>query len=242
MSDAAASAVRLERASATEEGRPLFRDVSFEVSPGVVLALTGQRAAARAILQCLDGRRRVSAGRVAVLGLDPASRWRLRGVRRRLGAKEPLEPPAGTAPKLLLLEEPPIPAPEFRTWLRKGAAEGMTACVATGNADVVAALADRAALFSRGRLIAEGPIPAVVARFRRIRFVNRITETRGAFGTELDEFEAVRVRVRGWGIEAVVSNFDERALERLRLTDGVSEVEAGTMNLGEILEACAEGD
>ena len=43
------------------------------------------------------------------------------------------------------------------------------------------------------------------ARFRRIRYANRMTETRTDFGNELDAFDAARVQVRGWGIDAVVS-------------------------------------
>ena len=46
-------------------------------------------------------------------------------------------------------------------------------------------------------------------RFRRIRYGNQLTETRTAYGTELDGFDALRVKVRGWGIDAVVSNFDD---------------------------------
>jgi hypothetical protein len=45
------------------------------------------------------------------------------------------------------------------------------------------------------------------------------------------------VKVRGWGVEAVVSNFDEAELERLRETEGVSEVRSTPMTLDEIFRA-----
>ncbi len=79
-------------------------------------------------------------------------------------------------------------------------------------------------------------------RFRRIRYANRLTETRTAFGTELDAFEAVRVQVRGWGIDAIVSNFDEAAFARFRAIDGVDEASAEALPLEEIFVALAGED
>jgi ABC-type multidrug transport system ATPase subunit len=125
--------------------------------------------------------------------------------------------------------------------MRERTATGMAVLVASEHPTRISALVDQAALFSRGRLVAEGALARIVERFRRLRFVNRLTETRTAFGTELDEFDAVRVRVRGWGIEAVIANFDELAFERLRGRDGVFDAEAEPMTLAEIAEACAEG-
>jgi hypothetical protein len=64
-----------------------------------------------------------------------------------------------------------------------------------------------------------------------------MTETRTAYGTELDAFEAVRVKVRGWGVDAVVSNFDEASFEHFRAIDGISDAEASAMSLEEIFLA-----
>jgi ABC-type multidrug transport system ATPase subunit len=114
----------------------------------------------------------------------------------------------------------------------------MTIFLTTSNHEVAETLADRAGLLARGRLVADGPLSQLVARFRRIRFVTRQTETRTTFGTELDEFDAVRVRVRGWGADAVVSNYDDSAFDRLRGIDGVSEASASPMTLADILESC----
>jgi len=49
----------------------------------------------------------------------------------------------------------------------------------------------------------------------------------------------VRVRVRGWGVDAVVSNFDEMAFERFRATDGVRDARADPMSLEEIFTEIA---
>jgi len=49
----------------------------------------------------------------------------------------------------------------------------------------------------------------------------------------------VRVKVRGWGIEAVVSNFENAAFERFRGKDGVVDAEASALSLEEIFLAVA---
>ena len=47
------------------------------------------------------------------------------------------------------------------------------------------------------------------------------------------------MKVRGWGIEAVVSNWDEGAFERFRRMDGVEGAESSAMSLEEIFLAVA---
>ncbi|KQM82948.1 ABC transporter ATP-binding protein [Agromyces sp. Leaf222] len=60
----------------------VLRDVSFEVGRGEVLALLGPNGAGKtSTIEILEGLRRRSAGRVEVLGIDPAQadeRWRAR--------------------------------------------------------------------------------------------------------------------------------------------------------------------
>jgi hypothetical protein len=77
------------------------------------------------------------------------------------------------------------------------------------------------------------------ARFRRIRYGNDRTAERAEYGTELDAFEAVRVKVRGWGVDAVVSNFAESSFEQFRTTDGIVDAEVAPMSLEEIFLAVA---
>ena len=45
------------------------------------------------------------------------------------------------------------------------------------------------------------------------------------------------MKVRGSRVDAVVSNFDEARIERLRATEGVSEVRVAPMTLDEIFRA-----
>ena len=47
------------------------------------------------------------------------------------------------------------------------------------------------------------------------------------------------MKVRGWGIDAVVSNFDEAAFERFRQIDGVDDASAEALPLEEIFLAIA---
>ena len=94
----------------------------------------------------------------------------------------------------------------------------------------LAAGADRVGFLSKGRLVLDEDVRTLIARFRRIHYVNEVTETRTEYGTELDRFDAVRVKVRGWGVDAVVSNFDEAEFERLRKTEGVGGARALPMN------------
>lgn len=152
-----------------------------------------------------------------VLGLDP--RRERREIARRIRSGE-----------LVVSEERFEPA--------VGAPANATATVVASLSDPArAAGADRVGFLSEGRLVLDDDLPALTARFRRISYVNEITETRTAYGTELDRFDAVRVRVRGWGVEAIVSNFDEAELERLRATEGVTEVRADPMTIEEIFTA-----
>jgi ABC-type multidrug transport system ATPase subunit len=170
-------------------------------------------AGKRAVLRCLRGDLRPKEGRVVVFGLDP--RRERREIARRMRSGE-----------LVVSEERFEP--------------GAGATVVASVSDAARADgADRVGFLSEGRLVLDDDLPALTARFRRISYVNEITETRTEYGTELDDFDAVRVRVRGWGVEAVVSNFDEARLERLRATEGVSEVKAMPMTIEEIFAAVA---
>ena len=98
---------------------------------------------------------------------------------------------------------------------------------------------DENGILKDGRLVLDESLESLKARFRRIRYANRQTETRTTFGTELDAFDAVRVQVRGWGIDAIVSNFDDAAFERFRAIDGVENATAEALPLEEVFLAVA---
>jgi ABC-type multidrug transport system ATPase subunit len=188
--------------------------VSFVVAAGTTHALVGREGSGkRAIVRCVLGELRPEGGRIAVLGVDP------RRERRRLKRRVRFDEAEGTirldtepATTLLVTDDP-----------RR------------------AATADRVGFLKEGRLLLEEAVPVLLSRFRRIRYVNEMTETRTDYGNELDLFDAVRVKVRGWGVDAVVSNFDEAAFDRFRATDGVSDARADPLSLDEIFAAVSGG-
>jgi ABC-2 type transport system ATP-binding protein len=151
----------------------------------------------------------------------------------------------GHAPELLVLDDPTL---GLDVVARRALCEeivgeladrGTTVFLTTHDLAAFEGIATRVGILKEGALALDEDLEALRARFRRIRYTNRLTETRTAFGTELDEFHAVRVQVRGWGIEAIVSNFDEAAFERLRAVDGVDDAAADAMPLEEIFLAVA---
>jgi ABC-2 type transport system ATP-binding protein len=151
----------------------------------------------------------------------------------------------GHSPELLVLDDPTLGLDVVarRAFCEEIVGEladrGTTVFLTTHDLAAFEGIATRVGILKEGRLAVDEDLEALRARFRRIRYTNRLTETRTEFGTELDEFHAMRVQVRGWGIDAIVSNFDEGALERLRAVDGVENVEASAMPLEEIFLAVA---
>ncbi len=149
------------------------------------------------------------------------------------------------SPELLVLDDPTLGLDVvarrafWDEFLGDLADRGTTALVTTHDLAAIEGIATRAGVLKAGRLILDEDVDALKARFRRIRYANRMTETRTDFGNELDAFDAVRVRVRGWGIDAVVSNWDEGAFERFRRMDGVEGAESAALSLEEIFVAVA---
>jgi ABC-type multidrug transport system ATPase subunit len=193
-------------------------------------------------MRCLAGTLRAGTGRVKILGYDARSRWRLRSRRLFLPAGHDLTSALGNrkAPELLLIEAPePAGTSALAAQLRALASRGTATLFTTRQAALAEAAADRIGILVRGRLVADETGLELRARFRRIRYANCLTETRTEFGNELDAFEAIRVQVRGWGITAVVSNFEEPAFERFRGMDGIENAVAERMSLEEIFAAVA---
>ena len=151
----------------------------------------------------------------------------------------------GHAPETLILDDPTLGldvvarSALYDEIVGELADRGTTVFVTTHDLAGFEGIVTRVGILKDGKLILDEEMEVLKARFRRIRYGNHLTETRTAFGTELDAFEAVRVRVRGWGIEAVVANFDDAAFERFRAIDGVDDASAEAMPLEEIFLAVA---
>jgi ABC-2 type transport system ATP-binding protein len=136
-------------------------------APGLAPALTGRQN-----LTLLAGLDRAGPDRVerelARVGLaeradDPVSTYSL-GMRQRLGIGAALL----RDPELVVLDEPtngldPAGIAEMRTLVRSLAAEGRTVLLSSHLLDEVEKTCDRIAIIDRGRCIANGPMPEVVA-------------------------------------------------------------------------------
>ncbi|HEX9302958.1 MAG TPA: ATP-binding cassette domain-containing protein [Thermoanaerobaculia bacterium] len=201
-----------DRVTAGVRGIAACREISLAVGRGTSCVLVGRPGSGKqAIVRCLRGDLRPQEGRVRVFGLDP--RRERRAVAMRIASGE-----------LVLQDERLERKPDATVF-------------ATASDPALASAADHVGFLAGGRLVLDGDVREIVRRFRRIRYVNEITEARTEYGNELDLFDAVRVRVRGWGVDAVVSNFDEAAFERFRATEGVTNAQALPMTLTEIFEA-----
>jgi ABC-2 type transport system ATP-binding protein len=143
---------------------------------------------------------------------------------------------------LLLLDEPafgdtPARSERLRELANDLDARGAAALLATGDPAGVEEFATHVGILKEGRLVADAPLETLRSRFRRLRYANEISPDRTEYGNELDEFDAVRVRVRGWGVEAIVSNFAEDSFARLRKIPGLDGAQAETLSLDEIFLA-----
>jgi ABC-2 type transport system ATP-binding protein len=148
-------------------------------------------------------------------------------------------------PDLLVLDDPTLGLDAvarkavFEELVEELAERGTTVFLTTHDLHGVERMADRVGILKDGKLVLDESLETIKSRFRKIRYANEATETRAEYGRELEGFFALKVKVRGWGVEAVVSNYDDVAFERLRQTDGVVEVESDAMSLEEIFLAVA---
>ncbi|MFN2385504.1 MAG: hypothetical protein ABR576_04355 [Thermoanaerobaculia bacterium] len=228
--------------------------MSLSVPAGTVYALLGKPVECRtALIRCLWGQTRPVEGRALVFGQEPrGARRRIARVggktRRRWGfprtvplPEEALAAAVARGADLLLLDDPAFadrgPAPQV---LAEAVRQGRTVFFAASDPARVELLAHRVGILAGGRLVLDEELMRLKHAFRRIRYSNEMTETRSEYGSELDAFDAVRVRARGWGIEATVSDFEEEKFARFRAMDGVREARAEALSLAEIFEAVSE--
>src|SRR5712692_4914579 len=153
----------------------------------------------------------------------------------------------GHQPEILVLDDPTLGLDVvarrafYEELVGELADRGTTIFITTHDLSGIEGIATRVGILKDGRLVLDEDAETLKSRFRRIRYGNQMTETRSAYGTELDVFEAVKVKVRGWGVDAVVSNYNDLSFESFRSTDGVLDAEVAPMSLEEIfLAVCGE--
>jgi ABC-type multidrug transport system ATPase subunit len=151
----------------------------------------------------------------------------------------------GHAPDLLVLDDPTLGLDAiarrelFEELVGELAERKTTIFMTTHDLAGIEGIADRIGILKAGALVLDEEIETVKSRFRRIRYANARDEARTEYGRELDAFEALRVRVRGWGIEALIANYDEVSFERFRSIPGVIDAEVSAASLEEIFAVVA---
>jgi ABC-type multidrug transport system ATPase subunit len=161
------------------------------------------------------------------------------GQRRRLDLALAL----AQSPSLLVVDEPATGldavtrAAIGNEIVSERAGRELTVLAAAADASAWEALATHVGILKNGLLAVNESREALSARFRRLLYANEITPERTEYGNELDEFDAVRVRVRGWGTEAIVSNFTPEAFTRFTAIPGLADARAEELSLAEIFQA-----
>jgi ABC-2 type transport system ATP-binding protein len=149
----------------------------------------------------------------------------------------------GSSPDLLVLDDPTLGldavarAAFFDELVGELADRGTSVLLTSHDLAGVEKMADRVGILKGGKLVVDESLESLKARFRRLRYGNEGTEDPASYGQELSEFDAVKVKVRGWGIEALVSNYRDESFARFAALEGVADAEASALSLEEIFVA-----
>ena len=143
----------------------------------------------------------------------------------------------GHAPELLVLDDPTLGLDVvarrmlYDELIGELADRGTTVLLTTHDLAGVEVLADRVGILNGAKLVVDEPLDALKGRFRRIRCAP------SSANPDVDPFVTVAVTCRDWGVDAIVSNFDEERLERFRGSHPGADVEVGSLSLEEIFVA-----
>ncbi|HEV7786011.1 MAG TPA: ABC transporter ATP-binding protein, partial [Thermoanaerobaculia bacterium] len=141
-----------------------------------------------------------------------------------------------STPKLLVLDDPTLGLDAvarkavFEELIGELADRGTTVFITTHDLAGAERIADRVAVLRQGKLVLDEDMEALKHRFRRLSFPS---SERQPPLEKLEALAPVAVASRGWGIEAVVANYDE---ERSGLA-GPNEPEVSALTLEEIFIA-----
>jgi ABC-2 type transport system ATP-binding protein len=145
------------------------------------------------------------------------------------------------SPELLVLDDPTLGLDVvarrslFEEVIGDLADRGTTIFITTHDLGGVETFADRVGMMENGRLVLDEEVDALKSRFRRIRFA--------AQPVAIDTAVLRTTVMRSWGAgaEAIVSNYDDLAFERMRNTSNIGAAEVEAMSLEEIFIAIAGG-
>ena len=144
-----------------------------------------------------------------------------------------------TSPELIVLDDPTLGLDVvarkslFDEVIAELADRGTTVFLTTHDLAGVEHIADRVAIMNAGRIVLEEELETLKARFRRIRFAAQ------PLALEAASFRTALVRSWGAGTEAIISNYDDLAFERLRANATIQSADVSAMSLEEIFIAVA---
>jgi len=145
-------------------------------------------------------------------------------------------------PELLVLDDPTLGLDVvarkslFEEVIGDLADRGTTVFITTHDLIGVETFADRVGMIENGKLVLDEEVDALKSRFRRIRFATQPA----ALDTTV--MRPTVMRAWGGGAEAIVSNYDDIAFERIRSTSDIGAAEVQAMSLEEIFIAIAGGN
>lgn len=121
-----------------------------------------------------------------------------------------------SSPRLLVLDDPTLGLDAvarkavFEELIGELADRGTTVFITSHDLAGVERIADRVAVLRQGKLVLDEELETLKHRFRRLSFPMSLTP--GEREPRLEALAPVAVAARGWGVEAVVSNYDEERL------------------------------
>lgn len=140
-----------------------------------------------------------------------------------------------SSPRLLILDDPTLGLDAyarkafFEELIGELADRGTTIFLTTHDLAAVEGIADRVGILQDGQLLLDEELENLKRRFRRISFP-RCADAAGAMAQgspELATLAPVAVASHGWGVDAVVSNYDEeRFVRSAPVAGGASERQA----------------
>jgi len=155
-------------------------------------------------------------------GIAPASRFGdlSKGQKKQVSLALAL----AATPELLILDDPTLGLDVvarkslFEEVIADMAERGLTVFIATHDLGAVESITDRVGILKQGRLVLDEDLETLKSRFRRIRFSGPVADLAEA------NLQISSSRPWGNGTEAVATNYDELAFERVRHVIRTAEV------------------
>jgi ABC-2 type transport system ATP-binding protein len=166
-----------------------------------------------------------------------------KGQKGQLGLALALAP----RPDLLVLDDPTLGLDVvarkelYEELVGELADRGTTVFLTTHDLAGVETIADRVGVLTDGRLTLDEELETLKSRFRRLRFGTTTADPDPALDRELASLGSLGLVRGSWGLETVLSRFDEGAFGRLTARADVVGAEVSGMSLEEIFIAVNTG-